>query len=171
MRYKMLPILNDTIECSCEDCVAACHRKPGWFLPEEIKPTAELLGLTEQEFFNKHLSVDYYSNPNSFSFVLSPATTNSVPGEEFPFNPNGRCVFLTEDNKCSIHNAKPYECKAFDHRKLDIEGAKSHEAVAQEWESDQDRIVKLLGREPKVEVPNSLEALMFLLKSFGLEEK
>ena len=167
----MLPILNDTIECSCEDCTSACYRKPGWFLPHEIKPAADLLGLTEQEFFDKHLSVDYYGRPDSFTFVLSPATTNAVPGEEFPFNPNGRCVFLTEDNKCSIHNAKPYECKTFDHRKLDAEGFESHEAVAQAWDEHKDRIVELLGREPEVKVPTSLEALMLIFQSFGIDGK
>lgn len=161
----MLPILNDTIECSCDECVSACHRKPGWFAPGEIKPAAELLGLTEEEFFKQYLSVDYYNNPSSRLFVLSPATDNSVPGQEFPLQPNGRCIFLTENGQCGIHKAKPYECKIFDHRKLDTEGSDTHLAVAEEWKEHKDYIVKLLGREPEVKEPTLLEALHFL---FGL---
>jgi Fe-S-cluster containining protein len=162
----MLPILNDTIECSCADCVSACHRKPGWFAPSEIKPAADLMGLTEQEFFKQYLSVDYYyDKPNSHLFVLSPATDKSVPGEEFPLEPTGRCVFLTENGQCGIHNAKPYECKIFDHRKLDTEGFDTHKAVAEEWTAHKDYIAGLLGREPEVKEPTFVEALKFL---FGM---
>ena len=153
----LLPLLNDTIECSCEECTSACHRKPGWFLPEEIKPAAELFGMTEKEFFNKFLSVDYYGNeydehgnfiPNGFTFLLSPATNKSQPGEIFPFDPSGTCVFL-KDGKCSIHAAKPFECKVYDHRQLISKDI--HEHVAKAWLEHKDKIIELLGKEPKVE--------------------
>ena len=153
----LLPLLNDTIECSCEECTSACHRKPGWFLPEEIKPAAALLGITEQEFFNEYLSVDYYGSshdaegneiPNGFMFVLSPATDKSQPGDIFPFDPSGTCVFL-KDNKCSIHSAKPFECKVYDHRHL--VSTEVHKHVAEAWLEHKNKIVELLGREPEVE--------------------
>jgi Fe-S-cluster containining protein len=159
----MLPIIEDVIECSCDDCVAACKRKPGWFTPEEIKPAAEFLGMTEKEFFDKYLSVDYYGKPDSFLFVLSPATKNSSPGEEFPLNPNGECVFLTEDKKCKIHAVKPCECKAFDHRKKDLNGRDLHLEVAESWLDRKAYITELMGREPVVKTPNLLEALEMLL--------
>lgn len=162
-----LPVLTDTIECSCSDCVSACLRKPGWFLPEEIKPAADLLGLTEKEFFDKHLAVDYYGNPDEFLFVIAPATDSCKPGSEYPLNPAGRCVFLTEDEKCGIHKAKPYECRAFDHRDgpPDDDSRATHKAVAEAWVPHQAKIVELLGREPVVET-NPLEMMEFLLSSF-----
>lgn len=166
-----LPILNDTIDCSCNDCISACKAKPGWFLPEEIKPAADLLGLTEKEFFEKYLSVDYYHLEKSFLFVLSPATSNSVPGEEFPFEPGGRCTFLTEDEKCSIHSAKPYECKSYDHRDK-YKDVNLHLAVAQAWVKHKDYIANLLGREPEISPPNPMEIIAHLLgrlKSFSNE--
>lgn len=160
-----LPILTDTIECSCDKCVSACHRKPGWFLPEEIKPAAELMGLSEKEFFDKYLSVDYYGDPDKFLFVVAPATENSTPGQEYPLEPGGRCVFLTEDGKCQIHAAKPYECKHYDHRNSQSsdESRDQHRGVAEAWVPHLDKIKELLGREPEV-TTNPFEAILFLLK-------
>jgi len=168
-----LPVLNDTIECSCTDCVSACKKKPGWFAPGEIKPAADLLGMSEEkEFFDKYLSVDYWGNPDSWMFVLSPATLNATPGQEFPLDPTGQCVFLKEDGKCSIHEAKPYECKSYDHRKKESEAdleqaSKQHLSVAEAWASHKDYIANLLGREPEVSPPNPLEMLQFLFSMVG----
>lgn len=153
-----LPLLNDTIECSCQDCVSACYKKPGWFLPQEIKPVADFLGITEDQLFQRYLSVDYFGNPDEFLFVLSPATENSVSGEVFPLEPGGTCVFL-KDNKCSIHSVKPFECKIYDHRKNESE---AHLAVAEAWIPFKDYITKLLGREPVVSATSTLEILSFL---------
>lgn len=168
-----LPLLNDVIECSCRDCASACYKKPGWFLPEEIKPAADLLGLTEEQFFHRYLSVDYFGLPNEFLFVLSPATENSQPGEMFPFDPTGMCIFL-KNGKCGIHAAKPFECKLYDHRKKIMSKEESdkstegHLAVAEAWVPHKEYIAKLLGREPSVEV-NPLEALMGLFSMMGMK--
>ncbi len=161
-----LPALTDTIECNCSECVAACKKKPGWFHPDEIKPAADFLGLTEEEFFKQYLSVDYYSHTAIVHlFVLSPATHLSTPGKEFPLEPNGRCVFL-KDDLCSIHAVKPYECKRYDHRRLsmDIEQAQAeHLALAEAWIPHKEKITQLLGREPNVEMPDPFEMLSFLM--------
>lgn len=158
-----LPLLNDVMECSCDKCVGACRKKPGWFVPEEIKPAADFLGLTEKEFFDKYLSVDYFTDPDGFLYVLSPATDKSEPGKEFPLEPSGRCIFLTDDEKCSIHSVKPFECKYFDHRKLDAPpDVNEHRAVAEAWTAHKDKIAELLGREPNAET-NPFEMLEFLM--------
>lgn len=170
-----LPLLNDTIECSCQDCTSPCYKRPGWFLPEEIKPAADLLGMTEKEFFDTYLSVDYWVDGSKSLFVLSPAIENSTPGEMYPFNPIGKCVFL-KDGKCGIHAAKPFECKLHDHRKKpktkeqDEKLTEGHLAVAQAWIPHRDHIVKLLGREPSVEV-NPFEALMGFLGMMGINKR
>lgn len=164
----MLPILNDTIECSCDNCVSACKKKPGWFAPGEIKPAADLLGMSEKDFFDKYLSVDYWGKPDSWLFVLSPATLNATPGKEFPLDPTGQCVFLTEDGKCSIHEAKPYECKSYDHRNKEEDReqfSNQHLSVAEAWVPHKDYITSLLGREPEVSPPSPLEMLQFLFST------
>lgn len=145
----MLSLLNDTIECDCNSCVSACKYKPGWFIFEEIKPAADFLGLSEQEFFNKYLVIDYFVSEKN-KFVLSPATNKSELGEVMPNDPKGQCVFFKE-GKCSIHAVKPYECKSYDHRKNKLsqkELTDHHEAVADTWKTHQDYIVSLYGKEP-----------------------
>ena len=136
----------DIIECSCDKCVAACKKKPGWFLPEEVKPAADSLGLTEKEFFDRYLAVDYFLGEEEKS-VISPATKTMNPGDVFPFNPIGECIFL-EDGKCKIHSEKPYECKIYDHRNLVPKD--THKKVAESWIPHKLKIAELLGREPTV---------------------
>lgn len=169
-----LPVLTDTIECSCGTCVSACRKKPGWFSPNEIKPLADYLGITEKELFEKHLLVDYYVDmeKDQVFFVLSPSIKDHKPGQEFPFFPTGSCVFLNADEKCSIHPAKPFECKAFDHRNEDFEAGKQvHFAVAQSWADYKQYITDLLGREPQVQpIPMSMDLYGFVMNSL-LENK
>lgn len=96
-------------------------------------------------------------------FALSPASENSEPGKEYPFNPNGQCIFY-KDEKCSIHAAKPFECKRYDHNlNEDKEETRIvHRAVAEAWFPHQDKITQLLGREPEV-LSNPLEMMQFFL--------
>ena len=140
-----LPIV-DVIECSCNRCTSACKQKPGWFLPEEIKPAADLLGMTEKDFFEKYLGVDYYCRiDEDFLYVISPAIKEKMsPGEMFPFSGTGECVFFN-DGKCGIHSAKPYECKVYDHRH---KNPNVHEEVAKYWSEHQDKIKNLIGSDP-----------------------
>lgn len=155
-----LPLLDDVIECSCGICVSACHKKPGWFLPEEIKPAADFLGLTEKEFFDKYLAVDYYMQDDMI-YVLSPAVVGQETGKEFPLDPLGRCVFL-KDDKCSIHAVKPHECRSYDHRNEN--NKELHLKVAEEWIPHKNRIKELLGRDPCLEKPTIFD-LLELMKS------
>jgi len=161
-----LPQLVDTIECSCEGCVSACHKKPGWFIPEEIKPAADSMGLSEKEFFDKYLAVDYYFSSTEKLFVLAPVTKRSKPGVEYPLDPRGSCIFITDDNKCSIHAFKPYECKHYDHLKNHDTLKECHHAIAETWSPHKDKIVELLGREPTVE-PSPIEILEFMMSSMS----
>ena len=153
-----LPIL-ETIECSCETCVSACRKKPGWFLPEEITPAANSLGMTDKDFFEKYLGVDYYWKDGEHNYVLSPAVKSMNPGEMFPFSAGGECVFF-ENGKCNIHENKPYECKIYDHRHLAPDDI--HEKVSEQWVPHKDEIKSLYGKEPVVPVPTMIDLLGFL---------
>lgn len=165
---ELLSLLDDVIECECDVCTSACHKKPGWFLPEEIKPAADFLGLTEKEFFDQFLAVDYYcrTEDSETKFVLSPININSTPGEMFPFYPEGQCIFL-KDNKCSIHSAKPFECKIYDHREKES-SVDSHLAVAKAWEPYKEKIAQLLGREPSIEGEMAENPLQFLFDALKM---
>jgi Fe-S-cluster containining protein len=142
-------------DCSCQSCVNACQHKPGWFAPGEAEKAAELLGMDFQTFFDTKLVADYWlEHENDLEgaltedvFCLSPAWIGSDPGEEAPFNLKGVCVFLT-DGKCSIHDAKPRECRSYLHDQPEDESDFCKHGIVLEWATKQNQITELLGRKP-----------------------
>lgn len=135
---------------TCETCRFACTHKPGWFLPGEAEKAAELLGLTLEEFFRRYLAVDWWASIDTDSdiFLLSPAVVGAPTGEEFPANPKGTCVFY-RDGLCTIHAAKPHECRTWYCGSADAEVQTLHGDTARAWTDHRDQIVELLGREPE----------------------
>lgn len=139
-----------TVECSCSTCQKACTHKPGWFAPGEAEAVATHLGLTLEQLFKQHLMVDWHDDVDGVSgdvFLLSPAVDDETPGEEFPGDPRGRCVFY-KDGKCSIHAVKPKECREYVHGDSSTTVRIRHEVIAAEWVEHQQQIKDLLGRKP-----------------------
>lgn len=134
-------------ECVCDHCVRCCTIKPGWFKPGEVEKVAEYLKMTVQELFEKYLGVDWWVNLNDSGdvFLLSPATVDMTPGQEFPRNPRGTCVFL-KDDRCTIHPVKPYECRIAHHSRKSMA---YHKVIAEAWLGKQESIEEILGREPE----------------------
>lgn len=133
--------------CSCNSCVSACKHKPGWFKPGEAEAAASLVGMPLKEFFDKYLMADFWVNilpPDTY--VLSPAVEDNA-GKVAPFSAFGKCVFL-EDDKCSIHEAKPFECKAYDHATSSQASYENHKEAGMAWLGHQDQIKELLGSDP-----------------------
>lgn len=143
------------MQCQCENCRSACQKRPGWFAPGEAEKAAEFLGLTLQEFFDKYLTVDFWSDTKEDSvkhlYVLSPGIKNAPTGTEHPFDPTGECVFFDGYN-CTIHEVKPNGCAFYDHLK-DEEVCQENQKdnVIAPWQEEENhrQIVELLGREPK----------------------
>lgn len=145
-------------DCTCKDCQSACAYKPGWFVPGQVEKVAEYLDVPLATLFKKKLMVDWWhDSPNVFA--LSPAIVGGTPGQEFPGNPRGKCVFYKK-GRCEIHAVKPRECREVHH-----EGTPDglHKKMADKWRSKraQAQIRKLLGVEPHAAEPHSLaEAIM-----------
>ena len=128
-------------ECACDQCVSACRRKPGWFKPGELEKAAALLGLTPQEFFDKHAAVDWWENWNEADTqLLAPSLAHAHAGGMYPENPTGRCSLLDENDRCMIHEAKPYECAQLSHDDTVDEISTRHAAVARTWRDQQSRV-------------------------------
>lgn len=105
-------------ECSCKGCVVACKTKPGLFMPQEVQPLADAMGLTFEELVKTRLALEWADTEEGDRiYALSPATVGIEPGREFPPNRRfGTCTFLKED-KCEIHDlGKPYMCAASTHK-------------------------------------------------------
>lgn len=143
-----MPDTKNKDSCSCHGCQRACETKPGWFLPGEAEKAAALLNIPLQQFFNEYLGVDWWEDSLNPIFVLAPATTDMDTGEEYDSNPRGICIFY-KDGLCTIHDAKPFECREFLHGDSRDTTYKRHQSVAAAWEENQKQISDLLGRKPE----------------------
>lgn len=150
-----LPVIGTQESCSCDQCVTSCFHKPGWFLPGEAELAAELLDMDLQEFFNEYLGVDWMGLSHDWdedTFILAPSHRNMKAGNMYPAQPEGQCIFLTDDNRCRIHEAKPFQCFSFLHNEDTGDppaGRPLNKYTAENWKDCQGQIKELLGREPK----------------------
>lgn len=124
-------------------------------MPGEVERLADLLDTDVAALFAAHLAVDWWEDLDGVGdvFVLSPALVGEEAGVEFPAAPGGRCVFYAE-GRCTIHDAKPFECRALIHTDGRAAVSARHEATARAWVPHQDQIRDLLGREPEAEPPS-----------------
>ena len=112
---------------------------------------ATFMGLSLPELFASHLAIDWWEADEP-TFVLSPGIIQhgvEYVGSEVPGNPLGRCVFY-KDGRCSIHEVKPFECRAYHHDFTREQSAANHRAAFEAWvgAEHQKQIAELLGREP-----------------------
>lgn len=117
-------------QCSCKGCVASCRYKPGLFMPEEVEPLAEAMGLSFEQLVKTRLALEWADTEGGDRiFALSPATVGIEPGREFPPNRRyGRCTFL-KDDRCEIHAlGKPYQCAMATHK-----GGADLDAILRAW--------------------------------------
>ena len=131
-------------ECQCDKCKTACRTTPGWFLPGEAEALADYMGMPLKQVFDEYLAVNWFVGP-PMVFALAPALVEYDAGEEYPADPRGTCVFLSDEDLCKIHPVKPHECAVQSCKTYD---KNLHEAVAKAWIPHQKQIVELLGREP-----------------------
>ncbi len=130
-------------ECTCHQCVRACHLNPGWPTPEEAEKAIEA-------GHAGRLMLDWWVDFPGNIEILCPAS-EGFEGERAPEPEEGfiamfsgwckgRCTFLTSDNKCEIHQSgfKPQECR----EALvcsSIGGFAEHKKVAMLWNTDEAR--------------------------------
>ncbi len=156
-----LPILKS--QCACPVCTSACTYRPGWFAPGEVAKAAALLGLSEQDFFDRYLGVDFWlpdDSRNEEIAVLAPATTHGVPGQEYPYDPRGCCVFF-HDGRCQIHAAKPVECAVYHHDFTQTDHMALRHLLLDWWKEEVSEVIRLLGREPVAPEPTESDWQFF----------
>ncbi|TRO55925.1 hypothetical protein E2P64_06505 [Candidatus Bathyarchaeota archaeon] len=149
--------MSQVIECQCEVCVKACSHRPGWFLPGQIEDVAKFLNMELKDFFDKYLSIEWWSGKESGGkdiFVIAPAVVG-YEGEMAPCDPRGRCTFLTKDNLCQIHPVKPFECAVYHHDMASDVGKNLHKELAVSWIRFHQQVVELWGGEPEAREPES----------------
>lgn len=134
--------MTDWQACSCEDCVAMCKNRPCWPSPEEAKKLIEL-------GYGDRLALDYWVGEGDDGLgelgetihIVSPAIVGRE-GRNAPFWPTGRCTFLTDDNKCELHDiCKPMEGRLQIHENSTEQARGIHRDVASLWDTQEGRSV------------------------------
>ena len=104
-------------DCSCDRCVAACKTRPGWATPDEAQRFIDD-GLADKLMLD-WLEPDELVGNDERIYVIAPAGENCA-GEYAPEGSFfsmfggldfGKCMFLTADNKCGVHDHKPTQCR------------------------------------------------------------
>jgi len=80
---------------SCKQCGKCCHCKPIVITPKDIKVMAFALNMNTKDFKEKYTEV-----------------YPGIPGLSHFKNENP-CVFLDENNRCKIYNARPNVCRDY----------------------------------------------------------
>ena len=94
--------------CACPDCQACCTSQPGSLAAGELETIAAYLGKRVADVLSY-----FWASPGAL-------LGNSRTGETFrvgtitPRLRRGRCVFLDDANRCTIHAVAPYGCRMFD---------------------------------------------------------
>lgn len=143
--------------CSCDHCRSLCERFPGWFTPRGLVCFARYLGVDVPSVFKTHVALDAFYEPDRETLIALPASERVPPGTKFPrpmlsifemidrllpdYKENlSRCAMFI-DGHCSIHDAKPRECRdtfavgcqtAIEHG-IDSERSHGHERIARAW--------------------------------------
>ena len=107
--------------CSCHACVSACRRDPGRLVPDDVRKLSRLLGISAQDLQNDYLVRVPVANNGHVAHALAPAKKKgrrfiAAPGTIAPdyyAKEEGTCIFLDDHDRCSVHEAKPFECGAY----------------------------------------------------------
>lgn len=110
------PTAADQNKSECCHSGVCCWRRPGAMSLEDAEKIAKFLGTTPQELFETKLVVD-----DMESLCLLPArkhqTENGKAGTYLDwretYSLESPCVFLDENNQCSIHEVKPTDCREY----------------------------------------------------------
>ena len=101
--------------CACKTCTQCCIDQPGPLAPGNLERIAEYLNASVDDIKHK-----FWASPGAVIKVTAPDGTQQVMriGTITPKRvktPLGRrCIFLDENNRCSIHSVAPFGCAYLD---------------------------------------------------------
>lgn len=99
-------VLKRAPPCSCSSCNHGCTMGSGFLAQNDFEPLAQFLGISVTELKKKYLERRMLFGKEHWRPRLL-RKINPRTGKKMPF---GKCIFF-KNNKCSVHPAKPLECK------------------------------------------------------------
>jgi Fe-S-cluster containining protein len=94
--------------CACERCKACCKKQPGSLAAGDFERIARHLQISPDEA-KKY----FWASPGALVRDTSTGRVHRI-GSITPRYRKGRCVFLDENDRCSIHAVAPFGCSMFD---------------------------------------------------------
>lgn len=98
----------DRTVCACKQCQACCKRQPGSLADGDYERIQQHLGASDAEMKSR-----FWASPGALVKLRDSGQTIRV-GTITPRLRKGRCVFLDENDRCSIHSVAPFGCAMFD---------------------------------------------------------
>lgn len=92
--------------CACENCTRCCRRQPGALTLGDFERIRDALCLSDDMARERFWA--------SGGALVKTSTGTKRVGSITPRMKKGRCVFLNEQNRCSIHAVAPFGCSHFD---------------------------------------------------------
>jgi Fe-S-cluster containining protein len=106
--------------CACDECRSCCKRQPGPLGPGDFDRIRDHLQIT-----TRIALTFFWSSPGAVVQNKQTHETRMI-GTVTPRMRGGRCVFLNEDERCSIHSVAPFGCAFFDmHQSADESNPRS----------------------------------------------
>jgi Fe-S-cluster containining protein len=102
--------------CACDRCRACCKRQPGAFAHGEVERLVEHVmekQNCDREIAFQTVKAQIWASPGALVKDLSTGQTQRI-GSITPRYRHGRCVFLDENERCTIHAVAPFGCAMFD---------------------------------------------------------
>lgn len=131
------PPASERTSCACDDCREHCKQQPGPLIPRDVPRIIRHLwdasrqGPTARDIF--------VASPGATAVRITSRGFDKVQiGTIVPKRQeNGSCVFLDENERCSIHEVAPFGCAFFDSHMGAEEGQmRAKWAVAQQQDRD-----------------------------------
>lgn len=96
--------------CACRECTLNCRHIPGYLIPDDLERICQQLAPGDDLFAwaKHHLLASPGAKLQYRGKILRIPTL--VPARQ----PNGACVFLTPEGRCSVHAVAPFGCAFFD---------------------------------------------------------
>ena len=118
--------------CECNKCKAGCKSMPGMMSPEDVVQVATYCGQDPEDDTLRFVewAVEHYAASGGATVIMSNGTTRGIPAIVPQQHANGQCVFLDENDRCTIHPVAPFGCRQFkvcdgDDQELDNEKSRS----------------------------------------------
>lgn len=124
--------------CACKICITNCRYMPGFLIPADLDrliPVSAAGVTAVLRWANENL----LASPGALIRIKATGEITRVPTLVPATKPDGSCIHLSDDHRCTIHENAPFGCAFFDCRSGADSYALSAEGVIQTAEAHRNR--------------------------------